>query len=64
VGDVLFAAVAVARKLGVDGETALRRTVRGFAQRYERFSAMVRDRGLDLDTMTEADARALFREAR
>jgi MazG family protein len=28
VGDVLFATVAVARTLGVDGETALRRTIR------------------------------------
>jgi tetrapyrrole methylase family protein/MazG family protein len=64
VGDVLFAAVAVARKLGVDGESALRRTVRGFADRYGRFSAIVRDRGLDLDAMSEGDVRALFREAR
>jgi tetrapyrrole methylase family protein/MazG family protein len=29
IGDVLFATVAVARKLGVDPETALRRTIRG-----------------------------------
>ena len=36
VGDVLFATVALARKLGVDAESALRRTVRGFSKRYER----------------------------
>lgn len=64
VGDVLFAAVAVARKLGVDAETALRRTIRGFAGRYERFMAIARERGLDLDAMSEAEVRALFREAR
>ena len=29
IGDVLFSVVAVARKLGVDGESALRRTIRG-----------------------------------
>ena len=37
IGDVLFATVAAARKLGVDAESALRRTIRGFAERYERF---------------------------
>ncbi len=64
IGDVLFSVVAVARKLGVDGETALRRTIRGFAARYERFMAVVKERGLDLDAMSEADVRVLFRESR
>ena len=39
IGEVLFAAVAAARKLGVDAESALRRTTRGFAERYERLLA-------------------------
>jgi tetrapyrrole methylase family protein/MazG family protein len=64
VGDVLFAAVAVARSIGVDAESALRRTIRGFAERYERFSALVRERGLDPDALPEAEIRRLFREAR
>lgn len=64
VGDVLFATVAVARKLGVDAESALRRTIAGFAGRYERFSAELRGRGLQLDAMSEEDVRALFRQAR
>jgi MazG family protein len=64
IGDVLFAAVAVARKVGVDAESALRRTTRGFADRYQRFTSLVRERGLDLDTMSEHEARSLFREAR
>ena len=64
VGDVLFATVAVARRLGVDAEGALRRTIRGFADRYERFAATVRERGLDLDSMSEDEIRQLFREVR
>ena len=64
IGDVLFSVVAVARKLGVDGESALRRTIRGFAERYERFAAAVVERGLDVDGMSESEVRALFREVR
>lgn len=64
IGDVLFATVAVARRLGVDPESALRRTIRGFADRYERFTTLARDRGLDPDTMTESEIRSLFREVR
>jgi tetrapyrrole methylase family protein/MazG family protein len=63
-GDVLFAVVAVARKLGVDAESALRRTTRRFADRYERLTELVRERGLDLEQMSERDVRELFREAR
>ncbi|MGZ5301348.1 MAG: nucleoside triphosphate pyrophosphohydrolase [Actinomycetota bacterium] len=64
IGDVLFSVVAVARKLGVDGESALRRTIRGFAGRYERFAAAAAERGLDVDAMSESEVRALFREVR
>ena len=64
IGDVLFAAVAVARKLGVDGESALRRTIRGFGDRYERFAAAVQERGLDVEAMPEDEVRTLFREVR
>jgi tetrapyrrole methylase family protein/MazG family protein len=64
IGDVLFATVAVARKLGVDAESALRRTIRGFAERYERFTRLAAERGLDLATAPEEDLRELFREAR
>lgn len=64
VGDVLFATVAVARKLGVDGESALRSTIGRFARRYERFVELAAQRGLDVDTADERELRALFREAR
>jgi Protein containing tetrapyrrole methyltransferase domain and MazG-like (predicted pyrophosphatase) domain len=43
----------VARKLGVDPETALRRTIRGFAERYERFNELLEERGLELDDLPE-----------
>jgi MazG family protein len=64
IGDVLFATAAVARKHGVDAESALRRTITGFADRYERFMAVVRDRRLDLDAMSEDEVRRLFRDVR
>ena len=64
IGDVLFATVALARKLGVDAESALRRTTRGFAERYERFNELLRERGRSLDELTEAEIRSLFRQAR
>jgi tetrapyrrole methylase family protein/MazG family protein len=64
IGDVLFSVVAVARKLGVDGESALRRTIRGFGERYERFAAVAEERGLDVDAMSEDEVRELFREVR
>jgi tetrapyrrole methylase family protein/MazG family protein len=64
VGDVLFATVALARKLGVDAETALRRTVRTFAERYWRFVELAAARGIDVESADETELRALFREAR
>jgi tetrapyrrole methylase family protein/MazG family protein len=64
VGDVLFAVASVARKVGVDPETALRRTIRGFAGRYDRFVAAAAAEGLDLDAMSEDELRRRFREAR
>ena len=62
IGEVLFAAVAAARKLGVDAESALRRTTRGFAERYERFRALAVERGLDPDRISQDEVRALFRD--
>jgi tetrapyrrole methylase family protein/MazG family protein len=64
VGDVLFATVALAGKLGVDAESALRRTVRTFAERYERFVELAAVRGIDVEAADESELRALFREAR
>jgi MazG family protein len=62
VGELLFAAVAAARKLGIDAETALRRATRGFADRFERLMAEVEEAGDR--TLPDEAVRGLFREAR
>ncbi len=64
VGDVLFATAAVARRMGVDPESALRRTINGFAGRYDRFMALAETEGLDLAAMPEDELRRRFRQAR
>ena len=63
-GDVLFAAVAVGRTDGSDAETALRRTVRSFSERYERTAALASARGLDLGALTDVELRVLWDEAK
>jgi ATP diphosphatase len=63
IGDVLFATVALARKVGVDAETALRRTIRGFAARYERSMALAAERNLDVAALGDDELRGLFRDA-
>ncbi|MEA2550873.1 MAG: nucleoside triphosphate diphosphatase [Actinomycetota bacterium] len=63
-GDVLFAAVAVGRADGADAETALRRTIRSFSERYERTTALARERGVDLESLGDADLRELWDEAK
>ena len=64
IGDVLFATVAIARKLGVDAESALRRTTRTFGERYERMMELATARGVDLEVMSDEELSVLFREAR
>jgi tetrapyrrole methylase family protein/MazG family protein len=63
IGDVLFSTVALARKLGVDAETALRRTIRGFSERYERAMVSAAERGLDVASMGDEELGQLFRDA-
>jgi MazG family protein len=63
-GDVLFAAAAVARKLGVDPESALRRTTTRFADRYERMRERARSEGVDLATLGEEELLEYFRASR
>jgi tetrapyrrole methylase family protein/MazG family protein len=63
-GDVLLAAVAVGRQLGLDAESALRRATTRFADRAERTLALAAARGLDPEAMDEAELLALYREAK
>jgi tetrapyrrole methylase family protein/MazG family protein len=63
-GDVLLAAVAVARMLGLDAESALRRATGTFATRAERTLALAVERGLDPEKLDEDALLALYREAK
>ncbi|HEX2030568.1 MAG TPA: nucleoside triphosphate pyrophosphohydrolase [Actinomycetota bacterium] len=64
VGDVLFAATALARKLGVDAETALRSTVGKFVARFEAMRRQADEEGLRLEDVSEEDLVRRFRAAR
>jgi len=63
VGDVLFAVSALARKLGVDAEGALRTTSRKFVRRFEVMLERVERDGVTLDDLDEAELVHRFREA-
>jgi tetrapyrrole methylase family protein/MazG family protein len=63
VGDVLFAVTALARKLGVDAESALHSTMRKFVKRFEAMEEGVRAEGLQLDALPEEEILRRFRDA-
>ena len=63
-GDVLFAAAAVARRLGVDPESALRRTTARFARRFEAMRERASADGVDLATLDDDALLARFRLSR
>ncbi|MGH2725288.1 MAG: nucleoside triphosphate pyrophosphohydrolase [Actinomycetota bacterium] len=63
VGDVLFAAAALARKLGVDAETALRSTIRKFVSRFEAMAAAAEREGVRLEDLSEEELVRRFRTA-
>ena len=48
---------------GVDAESALRGWAGRFRERFERFEALARERGLDLGTLDPEGAAALWQEA-
>jgi tetrapyrrole methylase family protein / MazG family protein len=63
VGDVLFAVAALARKLGVDAETALRSTIRKFVRRFEAMEGLARDEGVALEALPEEELLRRFHDA-
>jgi uncharacterized protein YabN with tetrapyrrole methylase and pyrophosphatase domain len=63
IGDVLFATVAIARRIGVDPEGALRRTIDRFAGRYERMLALAKERDVDLGSLADDGFLELLRES-
>jgi XTP/dITP diphosphohydrolase len=55
IGDMLFAAVAVARRLRVNPEDALRRRANRFADRFRELEASARAEGVDLHDLPEEE---------
>jgi MazG family protein len=62
IGEVLFATVAAARALGVDAESALRRTTKGFADRFERSMRPAGERSSPPGPISEQEASRSLRE--
>jgi len=64
VGDLLFVAVNVARFLGVDPETALRRSNKKFNRRFRYIESGIKQQGRELRDATLAEMDALWEEAK
>ena len=63
-GDVLFSVVNVARKLGLDAETALRDAADKFVARFARVQQLAAQRGMDLASCDLAQLDSLWDEAK
>ena len=63
-GDVLFSVVNVARKLGLDAETALRQASDKFIARFTRVQQLAAQRGLDLANCDLVQLDALWDDAK
>ena len=63
-GDVLFSVVNVARKLGLDAETALRGAADKFVTRFTRVQQLATQRGVDLAACDLTQLDALWDEAK
>lgn len=64
VGDLLLAATSLARHLGVDPETALRRANGRFEARFRTMESLARQRGLGLEKLDAAAFDALWNEVK
>lgn len=64
IGDLLFAVVNLARKLKIDGETALQRATDKFADRFRGVESLARERQLELDKLTLAQLDELWDEVK
>jgi MazG family protein len=64
VGDLLFVAVNVARALGVDAETALRRSNRKFERRFRYVETKIKEQGRGLNDASLEEMDALWNEAK
>lgn len=64
IGDVLFAAVNVARKAGVHASIALKDATAKFARRFEAMERLARSRGLDFASLTLEEQDALWEDVK
>jgi tetrapyrrole methylase family protein/MazG family protein len=64
VGDLLFVAVNIARFLGVDPETALRRSNAKFNRRFRYVESAIKRQGQEMRNATLAEMDALWEEAK
>lgn len=62
-GDLLFAAVCVARFLNADPEDALHAACDKFSARFRRLEALTAQRGLKMDELSDEEQLTLWREA-
>ena len=63
-GDLLFTLVNVARRLGIDSETALREANQRFYRRFARMESVCRERGINLGDLSFAEQNTLWEEAK
>jgi tetrapyrrole methylase family protein/MazG family protein len=63
-GDILFTLVNIARREGVDAETALREANRRFYRRFAAMEKLCRKRGLSFDKLSFNEQNALWEEAK
>ncbi|EDY16358.1 MazG family protein [Chthoniobacter flavus Ellin428] len=64
IGDLLFSVVNLARKLKVDGETALQSATDKFSMRFRKVEALARERGIAMDKLSLAELDTLWDEVK
>jgi MazG family protein len=64
IGDLLFVVVNLARKLGVEPETALKKTNRKFRRRFKHIESELKTRGKNLEESNLEEMDALWNEAK
>jgi len=64
VGDLLFVAVNIARFLGIDPETALRKTNQKFVRRFQYIEERLREEGKDIKESNLEEMERLWQEAK
>src|SRR5437016_10790890 len=64
IGDLLFATVNLARKLGIEAGQALERANLKFTQRFEKVEKLAEERGLEMGRATLEQLDALWNEVK